>query len=165
VELSAKYSPGYIDKLFAIWYDAGKPSARKLWGMIPDDEVVRGKPTHFTIRDWMNSEEWIERTQELDSEVSQHFKEKQIQSKVEMFERHSEIGQEMQRISMGWLRDHVDELTANTAVRMLVEGISIEQGTAGIPDALKKMLSMGDSDLQEEIAQLLADSPTYDADN
>ena len=48
---------------------------------------------------------------------------------------------------------------------MLVDGIEIEQGAAGIPDALKKMMNMKDEDLKAEIAQLLADAPTVDADN
>ena len=154
-----KFPPGYIDEVFAIWYDAGKPVAPQLQQVIPEYALLKEKPETHVLREWMKSESWIERTEQLDSEVKKSFDEKHILSKVEMLERHSEVGREMQTISLVWLRDNKENLSPGTAVRMLVDGIEIERATAGIPAALKKMMNMGDEDLQNEVAKLLADAP------
>lgn len=164
MNLSSKYRPDYVDQTFFIWYQLGKPNPRDLWDRLPIDQLTNEKPTIITIREWMSSEEWIERAISLDSEVEKRFREKQIQAKVEMLERHAEIGRQMQEISSKWLKENIDKLTPGTAVKMLVDGIGIEQATAGIPEALKKMITMKDEDVLEEITKLLADTPSdYDA--
>lgn len=169
VNLSNKYSQEYVLRAFTLWYELGKPIVRDLWSAIPEYQFTQDKPTIATLQTWIGSEDWIERAYELDSEVEKHFKEKQIQSKVEMLERHAELGREMQEMSYTWLKTHQDQLTPGTAVRMLVEGVNIEQATAGIPEALKKMMTMKDEDVQKEIIKLLADTPSsyesLDADN
>jgi len=160
-----KFPPGYIDEVFAIWYDAGKPVAPQLQQVIPEYALLKEKPETHVLREWMKSESWIERAEQLDLEYRRNLDEKHILSKVEMFERHAEVGREMQTISLAWLQENKENLSPGTAVRMLVDGINIEQGAAGIPDALKKMMDMKDEDLKDEIAQLLADAPAIDADN
>ena len=160
-----KFPSGYTDEVFAIWYDAGKPVSTQLHQVIPEYEILKERPTPTTLREWMKAPEWIERAEQLDAETKRNLDEHHVLSKVEMFERHAEVGREMQRISLTWLKANEKDLSPGTAVRMLVDGIEIEQGAAGIPDALKKMMNMKDEDLKAEIAQLLADAPTVDADN
>jgi len=159
-----KFPPGYIDEVFAIWYDAGKPVTPQLYSVIPEYTLLRDKPNMDTLREWIRSPEWVKRTEKLDLEVRANFDKKQILSKVEMLERHANVGREMQVISLEWLRDNKDDLSPGTAVRMLVDGIDIERATAGIPDALRKMQDMNDEDLTDEITKLLADTPV-DANN
>lgn len=165
MKISNKFPPGYVDDVFAIWYNAGKPSAANLYRSVPEWEFTGEKPTLANLKAWMHTEDWIDRVEQLDLEVQKVFTEKQIVSKVEMFERHAQVGRAMQQMSLDWLEEHKDELTPGTAVRMLVDGIEIEQGAAGIPDALKKMMEMKDEDLKNEIAQLIADTPIDVTDN
>ena len=159
MKISNKFPSGYVDDVFALWYNAGKPPATNLYRSVPEWEFNQEKPALEVLRSWMRSDEWIERTEQLDLEVRKTFTEQQIISKVEMFERHAEVGRTMQQMSLDWLEANKEELTPGTAVRMLVDGIEIEQGAAGIPDALRKMMEMKDEDLKNEIAQLLADTP------
>lgn len=163
MNIRSKFPPGYIDQVFAVWYSAGKPSASNLYRSVPEYEFNQEKPSLIMLKTWMKDSEWVDRTELLDSESRAKLNEKLILSKVEMLERHGEIGREMQRLSLDWLRDGDNDLSAGTAVRMLVDGITIEQEVAGIPEALKKMLSLSDEDLIKEIAQSIADTP--DADN
>ena len=158
MRISTKFTPGYIDIVYGIWYDAGKPHATKLRDMISIDEFANEKPRTAVLRDWMKHEKWIERTEMLDAEYREMYKKERVQVKVEMMDRHAEVGREMQMMSLQWLRDNKDNLTPGTAVRMLVDGIEIEQGTAGISEALKKLQKMDDEKLLKEITESLADA-------
>ena len=133
MNLSNSFSPGYIDNLFSIWYSSGKPKFAKFKAMIPIDPTTNKAPQPTTVRTWLAHEEWIARTEFLDREVEKNLTEKYVASRVEMFERHAEIGREMQTIAVEWLRDHKDELGPGTAVRLLVDGVDMEQSTASIP--------------------------------
>lgn len=164
MNLSNKYSPGYVDNVFAVWYEYGKPSAPKLLDLIPECPINHSKPTKEILNDWMNKDEWKERSESLDLEVQENYKAQQVKSKVEMLERHAALGREMQDMAMGWLQTHSDELTPGTAVRLLVDGINTERSTAGIPEALQKMINMSDEELNDQIAKLLSSVPV-DADN
>ena len=159
-----KYSQDYKDKLFYQWYNAGKPSTAAFMLMI--DATSNGHmPGKAILQIWIG--EWRERSIELDERAVKELDAKTVQSKVEMFERHAGIGREMQKISMEWLRENKTSLTPGTAVRMLVDGVEMEQSTAGLPDAIRKMLTMTDEDLKNEIAELLTSGhiEPLDADN
>ena len=159
-----KFPPGYVDDVFAIWYDAGKPVATQLYNIIPEYALLKETPTKHVLREWMKNAVWIEKAKQLDEKSDLRFDERHILSRVEMLERHAEVGREMQIISLKWLRDNKEDLSPGTAVRMLVDGIDIEQATAGIPEALRKMRDMKDEDLADEIKEILANTPV-DADN
>jgi len=158
-----RFSPGYKDNLFYEWYRLGKPSMRSFYSNVADENAVVGRPSIVTVSNWYN-DEWKERAAELDMEVQTVLKETQIAEQVAMMKRHGETGRKMQEMSLNWLVEHQDELTPGTAVRMLVDGIEIERGTAGIPEALEKLRNRKDEDLLDEIGQLIADTP-LDADN
>ena len=159
-----KFTPGYKDQVFTLWYDSGKPKVIKFYDIVPIDPMINERPTLTDLRAWVKSDEWIERTEMLDADRNRNLQEKRIAATVEMLERHSEVGREMQITALTWIRDNKEELSPGTAVRMLVEGVSIEQATASIPDMLKKLQGMKDEDLTNEIAQLLSETP-IDADN
>jgi hypothetical protein len=162
MDISPKFSPGYVGQIFALWYDSGKASIQRIYRSIPEDNLGN-KPTLATVRDWTKHEKWIERADWLDEESDARWAEKQIESRVEMLDRHAKIGKEMQEMSLEWLRENKEDLSPGTAVRMLVDGVEMERGIAGIPDALRKMQEMQDEDLTEEIAKLISDSKIEDA--
>jgi len=49
-------------------------------------------------------------------------------------------------------------LSANAAVRLLVEGVRIERDSVGLPQALEKMIDADDEDLLERVQKLTKES-------
>jgi len=61
-------------------------------------------------------------------------------------------------MSIRFLNENQDVLSAPAAVRLLVEGIRIERESRGIPAALDKMQNMSDEQLLDEIKELMTSS-------
>lgn len=154
-----KFSSGYIEQAFYTWYLAGKPSAGALRERLEPDPINNQLPSIATIQNWMNHENWKIKTYELNQAQEMEVKEKYVQARVEMLERHSEIGKEMQTTALTWIRENADDLTAGTALRMLVDGVTMEAEALGVPAALKKMLQQSDEELLQEIGELLSEIP------
>lgn len=148
----------YKHTVFSVWFDAGKPGASKLLRIIQPVTGTTILPSLHMLNDWIQGS-FIDMAEELDREIVQRLKEDTIASKVEMLERHITIGREMQEIALKWLRDHKDELNPNAAARLIVDGIKLEQESEGIPDALKRLASMSNEDLIDELGKMIADSP------
>ena len=146
------FSKTYKESLFNLWYERGKPGQKFLWNMIREDDDGN-KPTHHTLQAWIAG--WRERAFMLDEQVSLQMDAQMVKEKVEMLNRHAETGVVMQEMGIEYLKEHKDELNANTAVRLLVEGINIEKDSRGIGTALKKMMNMEDSELVDEITAIL----------
>jgi hypothetical protein len=149
---TTSYSKNYKDKLFNIWYEKGKPGRMRLWNIIPDDDEGY-KPSSSVLDSWIA--EWRERASILDEQVRMQIDAQLIKEKVEMLNRHANTGVKMQDMGLEYLDNHKDELNANTAVRLLVEGINIEQDSRGVGTALKKMMNMDNSELVDEISAIL----------
>lgn len=153
------HPPAYKDLVFVVWYKSGKTNARHLWGLIPNDEIYfKGKPTVNTLQNWINND-FPERAAVLDDQVMAEINGRMIAEKVEMLNRHAEIGKEMVTMSARYLKDHEDELTINSATRLLVAGIEIEQDSRGISSTVKKIAQMSDEQLEAEIKRLLLSAP------
>lgn len=121
------------------------PASLDEWGRIPN---------------WSTVENWLEdffvpRAEELDTEIKKQLDSMVVAEKVEMLKRHAEVGVQMQNMSIEYLNEHRDEISAPAAVRMLVEGIRIERESRGIPAALDKIRDMNDEELMDEIKQLV----------
>ena len=156
---SRNFRQEYKDACFYIWYNAGKPTVKDLLDLIPFPDTNYGqKPTTASLYTWVN-DLFIPRAEELDRGVKETLDKEVIAAKVEMLERHAKLGKQMQNLSWEYLEAHKDELTPNSAVRMLVEGRRIEMESIGIPEALLRMSSMTDQELQEEVAKLIEESP------
>jgi hypothetical protein len=59
---------------------------------------------------------------------------------------------------MGFLDENESNLSANAAVRLLIEGIRVERESKGVPQAVEKMMNKSDDELVEDIHKLLKDS-------
>ena len=82
-----------------------------------------------------------------------------VQEKVEMLYRHGEIGREMQNMALGRLRNmNVEDISANSVVRFLIEGVRIERESVGVPQALEKMLNSTDEDILNRIEKITEES-------
>lgn len=152
-----KYSQHYQEELFLLWYAEGKPTRDNFYDMMPPD-VAGDKPSRETLGNWMNFQGWRKRSELLDEEVKQQIEAHAIAEKVEMLTRHAEVGKQLQQDGALFLKDNLDQLTPSTAVRMIVEGVRIEQNSRGIGTAFKEMVEMSDSELTTKIEDLLSKS-------
>ncbi len=120
--------------------------------MIPEDDDGY-LPSESVLDIWIAS--WRERAAILDEQVRLQMDAQMVKEKVEMLNRHADTGVQMQNLGLNYLEEHPDESNSSTAVRLLVEGINIEQGSRGIGTALKKMMNMDNSELVDEISAIL----------
>ena len=155
---SGKFTDHYKAELFTIWYNAGKPNNITLYNMIPPEKLSEETPSQHTLLEWIKTD-FVAKADELDRQVMEQLGAKLVAEKVEMLRRHSTTGKMMHDEAVKWIENNKDNLTASTAIRLLVEGIRIERESVGLPEALKKMMSMNDEELLEEVQDLLSNAP------
>jgi hypothetical protein len=144
-----------MDKVFYIWYSHGKPGSTGLLPLIPADLDEFGRlPTPRSLVQWIGAE-FKPRAELLDEQIKRELEAQIVSEKIAMFKRHADVGLKMQDMAIQYLNENRDELSAPAAVRLLVEGIRIERESRGIPAALDKMLNMDDTQLMNEIQQLM----------
>ena len=152
-----KFSDHYKEELFLLWYTEGKPSLTALRNIIPKSPSGH-LPTLPVLQKWARDNNWRDRAEKQDEKVRQELEEKLVAVKVEMLERHAETGKEIQQIGLDYIRDNPDKITPGIAVRMIVEGIRVEEGSRGIGAAFKKAVEMTDEDLLSTVEDLLLKS-------
>jgi hypothetical protein len=125
--------------------------------MIPDNKYDK-IPGIRTLRIWIR-EEFEEKAASLDRQIMNEIEGRMIQEKVEMLQRHGELGRDMQRKAREAL-DNLDfaDFPANALVRFLIEGVRIERESVGLPEALEKLLQEDDETLLDRIENLTEES-------
>ena len=150
-----QFSNHYKDELFLLWYAEGKPSTRSFHKITPPDPAGQ-RPAVSVLKYWMTKDSaWRRRAEILDDEVKHQIEAYAIAKKVEMLTRHSDVGKELQEAGAKYLKENLDKLKPSTAVRMIVEGVRIEQNSRGIGTAFKEMVEMPDEELTSKIESLL----------
>lgn len=154
----SRYTRGYKDDVFMLWYNNGKPSAQRLWEMLPEEWEIE-KPAVKAISGWIR-DIYKPRAEMMDERLAQELEGRLVKEKVEMLYRHANVGRLMQNKALTYL-DKVDpdDLNTSAAVRLLVEGVRIERESVGLPQALEKMLDETDEDLLNRVEKLLGESP------
>jgi hypothetical protein len=82
-----------------------------------------------------------------------------VAEKVEMLNRHANVGTEIQDIALKYINEHRDDLNVSNAVRLLVEGVRIERESRGISTTIEKITNQSDEELQKQIEQLVTSHP------
>lgn len=154
----AKFPQEYKDKIFYLWYNKGKPNNLYLYNMIPVDTATGNKAAQNTLKLWIDTE-FRPRAEALDTKVAEELEGRLIQEKIQMLQKHAALGVKMQDMAMNYLDEHAKDLTSSSAVRLLVEGVRIERGSRGIPEALQDMMEKSDEELLEEISSAFANAP------
>lgn len=159
-KLPRPFSQQFIEKVFYIWYNHGRPSAKMLVPLIPINLDEWGRtPNWSTVESWLE-DFFVPRANELDAAIKEKLDGLIIAEKVEMLKRHAEVGVQMQDMAIQYLNENREEISAPAAVRMLVEGIRIERESRGIPAALDKMQHMTDEQLVQEVKNILTSTNT-----
>ena len=155
-----EYTPAYKEQLFFIWYKAGRPEVPYLMSISPPDDS-NNLPNTLVVHSWMKLYSWNERADILDAEVARLVEQKAIEEKVEMFQRHAELGKDMQQQATDYFIQHpLDD--PQVAIRMLTSGINIEKASKGLPEALLKVAKMKDEELGSVVARLMSKASTSD---
>jgi len=153
----AVFTDEYKLQTFLLWYEKGKPSASRLWNMIKPEPLENRKPTQSTLKIWIG-DIFKPQAEVWDEQVEKELEHRMVKEKVEMLSRHAELGEEMQDISIEYIREHKDKLTSSSAVRMLVAGIEIERDSRGLPQAIETMINKSDEDLLKDIMKIVKES-------
>ena len=152
-----QYSDSYKSDLFALWWKNQKPSAKRLWQMIPED-WDRDKPIINTVGLWIR-EIFVPRADILDAKLDREMEHRLVKEKIAMLYRHAEIGRDIQKKALDCLDTiEPDKLSASAAVRLLVEGVRIERDSVGIPQALEKLLNESDEELLNRVQKITKES-------
>jgi len=152
------YPEGYRQQIFVIWYNAGKPSSKKLFNIIPPWEYNGKKPAVAALKHWID-DVFVIQSKNLDDQVMRKLNEKLVEEKLEMLQRHADTGKEIQDIAFKYIKDNTDKLNINSAARLWIAGVEVERDSRGIPDALKKLNEMSNEDLMKKLEDIIVQSP------
>lgn len=147
------YTPEYIEKCFTIWYAAGRPRPATIHSKLPEDTHGR-VPSKVVLKKWYKEGAWELRADEMDVKAIQIVENDLITQKANMLREQAQIGLELQRLGMEYLRQFKFD-TASSAVSAVIRGAGLERSSRGIGELLVKMAGMTDEDLQEEIMKQL----------
>jgi hypothetical protein len=160
-EINAAFDSRYIEKTFLIWYKAGRLPYNRIINLLPPDDLGR-RPAANKFGDWRARFGWEERADILDAEVARRIESIAINEKVEMLNRHAEAAKLMVQKAIDFIKDH-DITKMDTAVRMLVQGVEIEQASRGIPTALLKIAELDNEGIMNMANKLLGQMNPDDA--
>jgi hypothetical protein len=150
--MSHRFSDLYIDQVFHIWYETGKPGMKRLGDLIPADG--ENKPNKLTLDSWKSEYGWEERADALDGEASSLLDQEVIQRRIKMWENLETVGNEILEKGREYLKRH-DFDDAVGAIRAVVEGSKLVQASVGQAQAWAKIGQMTDAQLNAEIRKLL----------
>jgi len=155
VRKSKNFSSAYKLQTFQDWYNLGRPSSAKFHHYIKPDELG-DTPSLVTIGHWIQ-EDFKDRADLLDKQVADEFNKRLIEVKIEMLNRHADVGVELQKRALEELQK-IKDLSESGAIRLLELGIKVEQGARGLPEMLNKVMKMKDDELLKEINDLVTSS-------
>lgn len=147
------YSNAYKDQAFYIWYRASRPSMVELQKIIPLDENNR-KPHSNVLTNWKEAFAWNMWADSLDAKISDQLDMTVVEERVQMYKKHAEMGQQMAEKGMDYINTQgLDSDSA--AIRAIVEGITIEGKNRGLADALSRVFSMSEKEIDVELKKML----------
>lgn len=156
-----QFSDDYRMQVYLTWYNRGKPNAERLHRMLDNDPSCDMKPAVVTLQLWIR-DRFIPHAMELDDQVADQVDQAMIQQRIEMANRHAEIGRELQELGLQYLREN-DIKTDKAALTALIKGVEIEREALTLPtDMLAKLDRMTDDDLLEQVTHLLQDGKLLD---
>jgi hypothetical protein len=147
------YSNAYKDQAFYMWYRSSRPSMVELQKIMPMDENGR-KPHSHVLTNWKHAFAWDTWADGLDAKISDQLDMTVVEERVQMYKKHAEMGQQLADRGMEYINKNGVE-TDNAAIRAIVEGIGIEGKNRGLADALSRVFSMSEKEIDVELKKLL----------
>lgn len=151
---NVQYSDQYKEDIFQLWYNAGRPSFAYIMKKLKPDPVTGETPVQDTVITWARELGWRDRADDLDREVQIEVRKRTVEAKSEMLARHAEVGDELIKKGLKYLRTH-DIESEGAAIRAIVEGTNIERASRGLSDGMSKVATMTDRQLVNIITSLM----------
>lgn len=152
-----RYPQPYVEGIFLIWYQYGRPGGRKLHRLIDVEPKSGLRPTVQTLDNWIYDEDqtWQRKADLMDKEVAKAVQRKAITEKAEMINRQAEEAKGLQQTAMDWINDNIEDFTPASAVRLYFEAARLEKESRGLDKLLENISDMSDEKLTEQVAKLL----------
>lgn len=152
-----RYPQTYVEGVFLIWYQYGRPGGMKLHRLIDVEPKSGLRPTVQTLDNWIYSEDktWQRKADLMDKEVARSIQRKAITEKAEMIARHADEAKHLQQTAMDWIRENIEDFTPASAVRLYFESARLEKESRGLDKLLENITDMSDEQLTEQVAKLL----------
>lgn len=161
--LIVEYSDDYKESCFLAWYAAGRPRGKTLVPVLPPDEAHHNRKPHlYVFHQWIRKYGWQERADKMDAEVRYRLQEQAIANKVQMYQRHAEIAQQIIERGIEYLERNEPDTTA-VALKMIKDGTEIERISTGGAQALAEVARKSDKALLQLISQLNLKNEDEDA--
>jgi hypothetical protein len=154
-----EFSGEYIESAFLIWYQNGREGPNDLVLNLTSFEHL-GTPSPNTIRKWIRKFRWEERAELLDKKVMDALDRGAITSKLEMLNRHADLGRLAQEKATlllfgdGATPGTINIRNARDAIRLLVEGVRMEQESMGVEKLLDTVSKMSDDQVKNKLTKL-----------
>lgn len=151
------YTDDYKMEVFTIWYNSGKPTSAQLFSKLVADGVKefqsKSIPTKNILHKWITNE-FQSKAIFLDNEVARKLEKDLITRRVEVLNAHAEIGNELYKMGMDYLRENGIG-SARNALTAVIEGLRIEKENTGTPVKFAELQSLTDDQLMEEFVKLV----------
>lgn len=166
---SDQISDDYRLEAYMIWYNSGKPTGAALQKVLKPDPASGIIPARTTVEYWVKNI-FVPMALETDEQVADMIQNRIVEQRVEMLDRHAEIGRELQELGLDYLHEHglKDQRGALMAV---IKGVEMERDARIVPtDIVKKLAGMSDDKLLDTFTTMLQggeilDITPTDADN
>jgi len=152
-----RFSSEYKNSVFLEWYNLGRPTLNK-FSLIVKPDNWGNLPTEVTLRNWIQND-FKEKANLLDKQVEEEMNNRLIQQKIEMLNRHAQVGRNMQTRALEEL-EKLPSLSEAGSIRLLEFGAKLERESAGIPEMLKDIMKLTDEQLVQKIQDLVIKSPS-----
>ncbi len=150
--MAENFTDQYKEEVFLLWYDGGRKISNRFTNSLPEENSSR--PTPKTVEKWRDSFGWIERAEVLDAELSERLKDKMINDRVEMYEKHVQLASDLIEKGKEFLQTH-ELKDSSDALKAIALGIDIEKVSIGQAEIGRKILTMSNDQLERELLKLI----------
>ena len=148
-----EYSSDYREAAFRAWYQAERPTMSKLRELLNPDS--RGRiPELSVIGHWKLDDDWDARADALDGNAQIQLDNQSIQARIEMLQKHAQMGKELSDKGREYLSKNGFD-TGAEAIRAIIEGVKLERQSAGYAEFLARIADASDEDLNKELQKML----------
>jgi hypothetical protein len=129
--------------------------------MVEADPLSGIMPSVPTLSRWIR-DYFVPSALELDQQVTDQVETKLVEQKLEMLDRHAEIGRSLQKMGLEFL-DESGIGNARNALMAVLKGVEMEHNARILPtDIVRKLDAMTDEQILKEFTDMLKDGQLLD---
>lgn len=146
----------FIQKVFVMWYESGKPSAEELWPVIREQSPLM-RPSMRELQKWI-VDDFVLKALQLDDQIEHQMDKTLIEHKLDMLNRQAQLGKKMQDAAWEYLEKN--ELgSVKNAISLLKLGLETEREAMSVPGFLKGIIGKSEADLLDELKKMVTGDP------